>query len=45
MLDIGHRGYTSFELCRPLPVVSGNTVGLEFEDKNAQLAACKSKVA
>ncbi len=39
MLDIGYRGYISYELCHPLPVVDGNTVGLEFADKNAQLAA------
>ena len=37
--DIGYRGYTSYELCHPLPVVNGNTVDLEFADKNAQLAA------
>ena len=39
MLDIGYRGYTSYELCHPLPVVNGNTVDIEFADKNAQLAA------
>lgn len=39
LLDIGYKGYAGFELCHPLPVVDGHTVGLEFVDKNAQLAA------
>ncbi|HEY7304432.1 MAG TPA: sugar phosphate isomerase/epimerase family protein [Bryobacteraceae bacterium] len=39
LLDIGYKGYAGFELCHPLPVVNGKTVGLEFVDKNAQLAA------
>ncbi len=39
LLDIGYRGYAGFELCHPLPVVNGRTVGLEFVDDNAQLAA------
>jgi len=39
LLDIGYRGYFGFELCHPLPVVNGKTVGIEFVDKNAQLAA------
>lgn len=39
LLDIGYRGYAGFELCHPLPVVGGQTVGIEFVDKNAQLAA------
>ncbi len=39
LLDIGYRGYAGFELCHPLPVVNGQTVGLEFVDKNAKLAA------
>jgi hypothetical protein len=37
--DIGYQGYAGFELCHPLPVVNGQTVGLDFVDKNAQLAA------
>jgi sugar phosphate isomerase/epimerase len=37
--DIGYQGYAGFELCHPLPVVNGRTVGLDFVDKNAQLAA------
>jgi hypothetical protein len=39
LLDIGYQGYAGFELCHPLPVVNGQTVGLEFVDKNSQLAA------
>jgi len=39
LFDIGYKGYAGFELCHPLPVINGQTVGLEFVDKNAQLAA------
>jgi sugar phosphate isomerase/epimerase len=39
LLDIGYKGYAGYELCHPLPVVDGQLVGLEFVDKNAQLAA------
>jgi hypothetical protein len=39
MLDIGYGGYTGFELCHPLPKVGGRTVGIDFVDKNARLAA------
>lgn len=39
LFDIGYKGYAGFELCHPLPVVKGQTVGLDFVDKNAQLAA------
>jgi hypothetical protein len=38
LLDIGYRGYIGFELCHPLPVVNGKTVGIDFADKNARLA-------
>ena len=38
LLDIGYRGWAGFELCHPLPVVDGQTVGIDFVDKNAQLA-------
>jgi sugar phosphate isomerase/epimerase len=38
LLDIGYRGWAGFELCHPLPVVNGQTVGIDFVDKNAQLA-------
>ena len=39
MVDIGYEGYIGYELCHPLPKVEGKTVGLEFADRNAQLAA------
>jgi len=39
MRDIGYDGYTGYELCHPLPKVDGQTVGLDFADLNAQLAA------
>lgn len=38
MNEIGYNGYTSYELCHQLPVVNGETVGIEFAHKNAQLA-------
>ncbi len=39
MREIGYEGYTSYELCHQLPVVNGQTVGIEYADHNAQLAA------
>jgi len=39
MHDIGYRGYMSFELCHPLPVVNGQTVDISYAHQNAQLAA------
>lgn len=39
MKEIGYQGYLSYELCHTLPVVSGQTVGIEYADKNAQMAA------
>ena len=39
MHEIGYSGYLSYELCHPLPIVNGQTVGIEFAEKNAQLAA------
>lgn len=39
MLEIGYRGYMSYELCHPLPVVNGQTVGIEYADNSARLAA------
>ena len=39
MVDIGYDGYIGYELCHPLPTVNGVTVGVEFADLNAQLAA------
>lgn len=39
MNEIGYSGYMSYELCHPLPQVNGQTVGIEFADKNAKLAS------
>ena len=39
MKQIGYSGYMGYELCHPLPVVDGQTVGVEFAEKNAKLAA------
>jgi len=39
MKEIVYRGYLGYELCHPLPVIDGQTVGIEYADKNAQLAA------
>lgn len=39
MKEIGYRGYIGYELCHALPVVNGKTVGIEFAETNAQLAA------
>jgi sugar phosphate isomerase/epimerase len=38
MQQIGYEGYIGYELCHPLPRVDGRTVGIEFADRNAQLA-------
>ena len=39
MRAIGYDGYFSYELCHQLPVENGQTVGIEFADRNAELAA------
>jgi sugar phosphate isomerase/epimerase len=39
MRDIDYEGYLGYELCHPLPKVNGEPVGIEFADRNAQLAA------
>lgn len=39
MREIGYNGYLGYELCHRLPVVDGQTVGVEYADKNAELAA------
>ena len=39
LAEIGYSGYIGYELCHPLPVVNGQTVGIEYADKNARLAA------
>jgi sugar phosphate isomerase/epimerase len=38
MNEIGYKGYMSYELCHPLPVVDGQTVGIEYAEKSAELA-------
>jgi len=39
LLETRYEGYIGYELCHPLPRVNGDTVGLEFAEKNARLAA------
>ena len=39
MKAIGYQGYIGYELCHPLPVVNGQTAGLDYVDQCAQLAA------
>jgi sugar phosphate isomerase/epimerase len=39
MHAIGYKGYISYELCHQLPVINGETVGIEFAHHNARLAA------
>ncbi len=38
MKEIGYKGYIGYELCHTLPVVNGQTVGLEFADQSAEAA-------
>ncbi|MGH9722144.1 MAG: sugar phosphate isomerase/epimerase family protein [Bryobacteraceae bacterium] len=38
LLETGYKGYIGYELCHTLPVVDGKTVGIDFVDRNAQLA-------
>jgi sugar phosphate isomerase/epimerase len=37
--EIGYDGYIGYELCHSLPKVDGETVGIDFADRNARLAA------
>jgi sugar phosphate isomerase/epimerase len=39
LLEIAYRGYFGYELCHPLPVVDGQTVGVDYVHENARLAA------
>jgi len=39
MRRIDYQGYISYELCHQLPVVNGQTVGIEFAHRNAELAS------
>jgi sugar phosphate isomerase/epimerase len=38
LLETGYRGSMGYELCSPLPVLEGRTVGIEFVDECARLA-------
>lgn len=38
LLETGYRGSIGYELCSPLPVVDGRTVGIEFVDECTRLA-------
>jgi sugar phosphate isomerase/epimerase len=39
MREIGYAGWLGYELCHPLPAIDGRTVGLDFADRYARLAA------
>lgn len=39
LIETGYDGFISYELCRPLPVVNGRLVGIEYAHENSQLAA------
>jgi sugar phosphate isomerase/epimerase len=39
MTEVGYDGYIGYELCHQLPVVDGRTVGIEYADEQARLAA------
>ena len=39
MAEINYYGYIGYELCHQLPVVNGQTVGIEYADEQARLAA------
>ncbi len=39
MTEIGYDGYIGYELCHQLPLVDGQTVGIEYADEQARLAA------
>ena len=38
-LSRSYHGYVGYELCHPLPVVNGQTVGIEYAAENARLAS------
>jgi sugar phosphate isomerase/epimerase len=39
MLETGYQGYIGYELCHPLPMVNGKTVGIDYVDNSARLGA------
>ena len=43
LFQTGYNGYIGYELCHPLPLIDGQTAGLDFVDKNARLAAAYMK--
>jgi L-ribulose-5-phosphate 3-epimerase len=43
LVEAGYRGYVSYELCHPLPLVDGKPPQIDFVDKNARLAAAYMK--
>ena len=38
LYDVGYEGYAGFELCHPFSIVNWQSVGIDFVDKNAELA-------
>jgi sugar phosphate isomerase/epimerase len=39
LIETGYRGYIGYELCHPLPVINGKTVGINYVDASTKLAA------
>ena len=39
MNEVGYEGYIGYELCHQLPVIDGQTVGIDYADEQARLAA------
>jgi sugar phosphate isomerase/epimerase len=39
LVEIGYRGYLGYELCHPLPLTDGHPPGIDYVDRNVQLAA------
>src|SRR5205823_1674985 len=39
LMERGYDGYIGYELCHPLPIVDRRTVGVDFAETNAKLAA------
>ena len=39
LFETGYQGYLGYELCHPLPVRDGRTVGIEYVDDSTRLAA------
>ena len=43
LMETGYRGYVSYELCHPLPLIDGKAPAIDFVDKNARMAAIYMK--